>query len=433
MTEGSIPQPVLGPATLTWVVLGCSLAAIVLTVMAILLERCSSIRLHHFAEEAGGALRRLYEVPLAFEAFRFLLSLLARIAWAALVAFLTLLFLKLGRGPGPSAGWAILAVSLLGLALEWVGRGLVRRSSEAALSRLTPLFALARVVLVPGIMLLAPLMANSAAEDDNGEHEDDASDDEIDAFIEIGEREGILEPDEVELVRGAVDFGDTQVRSVMTPRTDIVGAPLDSSLDDFARLFVESRHSRLPLYQESIDDVAGILLMRDLLDGLQTTPRPCAAELAKPAYFVPGTKPIDEMLREMQERQQHLAIVVDEHGGTAGLVTMEDLLEEIVGEIADEHDEVEREVWQLEDGSWRVDGGLHLDELATLIGVEIGQVPFETVAGLVLGEFGDVPKAGVVVVAQGMRITVEKVSDRRIQVMRVERWSADDEGDSSDG
>ena len=433
MTEGGIAQPVLSPATLAWIILSCGSAAVIWTVMAVLLERCSSIRLRHFAQEAGGALLHLYEVPLAFEAFRFLLSLLARIAWAALAAFLTLLLFELGRGPAVAAGWAILAVGLLSLALEWGSRGLVRRSSEAALSRLTPLFAAARVVLAPAILLLAPLMGNSIAEDDNGEHDDEASDDEIDAFIEIGEREGILEPDEVELVRGAVDFGDTQVRSVMTPRTDIVAAPVNSSLDDLARLFVESRHSRLPLYEESIDNVAGILLMRDLLGGLQATPRPPTADLAKEAYFVPGTKPIDEMLREMQDRQQHLAIVVDEHGGTAGLVTMEDLLEEIVGEIADEHDEVEPEAMQLEDGSWRVDGGLHLDELGSLVGVEIDPMAYETVAGLVLGELGDVPKAGVVVTAQGMRMTVEQVSDRRIQVIRVERWGATDEGESSDG
>lgn len=433
MAEGSIGQPVLGPALLAWVIVGCAVVTIVVTVMALLLERSSSIRLRHFAEEAGGALRRLYELPLAFESFRFLLSLLARVAWGALVAFLILLLHEFGQPPGAAAGWAILVVGVLAVVLEWAARGLVRRDAEEALSRLTPLFGAARLLLLPGILLLAPLMANSSAEEDNGDQEDDASDDEIDAFLEIGEREGILEPDEVELVRGAVDFGDTQVRSVMTPRTDIVGAALASTLDELARLFVESRHSRLPVYEESIDDVAGILLMRDLLGGLQITPQPAVAELIKPAYFVPGTKPIDEMLREMQDRQQHIAFVVDEHGGTAGLVTMEDLLEEIVGEIADEHDEVEREAWQLNDGSWRVDGGLHLDELAGLIGVEIGETRYETVAGLVLGELGDVPTAGVVLEVEGMRLAVEEVSDRRIKTMRIERLDAAAKGDQSDG
>jgi CBS domain containing-hemolysin-like protein len=423
MIDGSIAPPAVGPATLVWLAIACFPVLSVLTLLAVLLERCSSIRLRHFAEEAGGGLLALYERPAGFDAYRFLLTVLARAALVLLVALLTVILLGLGFEPVRAALWAALGTVVLSLVLELVNRRLVRHHGEEALARLTPLYRLARLALAPAIPLLAPLLDGRPADDGEDDDEDEASDDEIDAYIAMGQREGILEPGEVELVRGIFEFGDSQVRSVMTPRTDIVGAPIDTSLDELAGLFVESRHSRLPLYEGSLDQIAGVLLIRDLLAGLRVTPPPSAADLAKEAFFVPGTKPVNELMREMQERQLHIAIVVDEHGGTAGLVTMEDLLEELVGEIADEHDEAEPEPQPLGDGSWRVDGRIHLDELADLLGIEIADMPYETVAGLVLSELGDVPKSGAVVEAQGISMTVEEVSDRRIEVVRVQRVS----------
>jgi CBS domain containing-hemolysin-like protein len=224
------------------------------------------------------------------------------------------------------------------------------------------------------------------------------------------------------MVWGIVDFGDTQVRSVMTPRVDMVVASEREGLDALAELFLESGHSRIPLYDGSIDKIVGILHIRDLLRGLRSEPRPPARELTKPPFFVPERRPLDELLKEMQARYQQLAIVLDEYGGTAGLVTVEDMLEEIVGEIFDE-DEVaaELEPMALPDGSWRLDGRTPVEKLDELFGVDLEEEPYETVAGVVLAVRGAVPAGGETVTAHGLRIDVEEVVGRRIRTVRVEK------------
>jgi CBS domain containing-hemolysin-like protein len=415
------------PALTGWLAAIALILAGLLIVLAALLERSGPIRLRHFAEEAGGRLRLLSRAPRRFEAFRYLLSFLAK----ALPTVACLLVAALLVGLGVEAAVAVVAAFAVLLALllvvEWANRALVGGDPEGALRRFTGLYRWTYLALAPLVVVVAPLLPAEPAHAAE-EEEDEASDEEIEAFIAVGTREGILEPDEGDLVRGVVDFGATQVRSVMTPRIDIVGAPVESTLDELGRRFIESFHSRIPLYRDSVDHVVGILHIRDLLQGLFAAGRrPKAGELAKPAYFVPVTKPIDELLRELQARQQQMAMVVDEYGGTAGLVTVEDLVEEIVGDIADEHEESEEPVQALPDGSWRVDGRTHLEELEDLVGVELAEGPYETVGGLILSILGEVPEFGAVVEAQGLRMTVEKVSERRIETVRVERPAAPEE------
>jgi CBS domain containing-hemolysin-like protein len=223
-----------------------------------------------------------------------------------------------------------------------------------------------------------------------------------------------------------VDFGDTQVRSVMTPRIDMVCAPVDSSLDSLADRFIESGHSRIPLFEESIDKIVGILHIRDVLRELRAPQPARPADLVKPPLFIPETKPLGELLKELQARFQQVAIVVDEYGGTAGLVTVEDLVEEIVGEIMDEHEALVAELEPLENGAYRLDGRAHIDLLDELFQVEIEDPEFETVAGLVFSALGRVPQVGESVDCYGLRFTVEAVADRRIQTVRVDRISEED-------
>jgi CBS domain containing-hemolysin-like protein len=304
-------------------------------------------------------------------------------------------------------------------------RWLVDRDAEAGLRRLTFVYRGAYAVAAPLVALLAPLVpASGAVEGEDEEDDDDASDEEIEAFIKVGTSEGILEPEEGEMLWGLVDFGDTAVRSVMTPRIDIICAPVDSDLDALAERFLESGHSRLPLYEGSIDRIVAILHIRDLLRGLRSDPRPTARALGKPPFFVPETKPLAELLKEMQARFQQMAIVLDEYGGTAGMVTIEDLLEEIVGEIADEHEAVEPEPEALPGGGWRLDGRTHVSTLDDLFGIDLDEEPYETVAGLILSALGQVPQPGEAVETRGLRLTVEQVDNRRIQAVRVERVGA---------
>jgi putative hemolysin len=415
MTE-AVPQSLLlwGLALLVFL-------AVASSTLSALLERSGPIRLSHWSEEAGGSLRKLFETPVRFGIFRYLLSLFSRATPIVLYADLSALLMDWHRAwPGL---WALgFVVALVALA-EIVNRMLVGKDPERALRGLTYAYRVTHWLLSPLIALFAPLVPSSAFErlgHEDGE-DSEASDEEIEAFIDVGTREGILEPEEGEWLWGIVGLRDTQARSVMTPRIDMVCAPLDASLDMLADRFIESGHSRIPVFEDSIDHIVGILHIRDVLRAVHAAEPLNLRELLKPPLFIPETKALSELLRQLQARFQQVAIVVDEYGGTAGLVTVEDLLEEIVGEIMDEHEALAAELEPLGDGSYRLDGRAHIELLDELFNVEIEDPEYETVAGLIFSELGYVPQAGEQVETHGLRFTVEAVDDRRIQTVRVER------------
>lgn len=383
------------------------------SVLSALLERSGPIRLSHWVEEAGGRLRALFEKPRQFTAFRVLLNVVASVVPVALVLVVTLMP---GR-PGPW-WWPILGVTLLAGVLELVNQRLVRSDSELALQRLTRFYVVALVLSWPLLPLLALVVPNGDV-DRREEEEDEASEQEIAAYIDVGTREGILDDQDSELLRSVVDFGDTWVRSVMTPRIDMLCAAVDSSLDELAEVFIESTHSRLPLYDQSIDNIVGVLHIRDLLRALKERPSASARELAKAVWFVPESKPLDEVLKELQERRQQLAVVVDEYGGTSGLVTIEDLLEEIVGDIVDQDEELPPQILRQPDGSWVLDGRIRLDELTRTLSLDLEEDAVDTVGGMLFSAFGYVPEKGESIEVHGRRFTVQDVQDRRIQTVLV--------------
>ncbi len=391
-------------------------------VASALLERSGPIRLRHWAEEAGGALRALYDAQVRFEVFRFLISWLAKLLPLALLFLVAGMLDRVGLG----AWWSVGAVALLMGLTELVGRSLVGRAPEAALRRFTAPLRAARLVLGPLVLGLAPLFPAAVVER-RDEEDDDVTDQEIEAFISVGAQEGILDPGEEDLIQRVIDFGDAVVRRVVTPRIDMVCAPADSGLEELAELFLSSNHSRIPLYRDTVDHIVGILHIRDLLRALRSGEAKAASELANEPYFVPETKPLDELLREFQAQRQQLAIVVDEYGGTSGLVTVEDLLEEIVGEIEDEYDDAAPVNEQLEEGCWRIDGRASLEVLEELFGVQIEEQPYETVGGLIFGHLGYVPQPGELLAANGLEFKVEKVDQRRIQSLRVRRAAHEEE------
>jgi len=228
--------------------------------------------------------------------------------------------------------------------------------------------------------------------------------------------------DERELISSIIEFSDTIVREVMVPRTDMVTLPASASTDEAVDLVLEVGRSRVPLTGENVDDIVGLLYARDLLElyDQHSPPRPCG-EIAREPYFVPETKPIADLLREMQANQRHLAIVVDEFGGTAGLVTIEDLLEEIVGEIVDEYDTEEPMVIPIEEGALLVDARLDVDDLASVLGTTFPDEDWDTVGGLILGLAGRVPKPGESFEYDDVVLTAEQVQGRRVARVRVAR------------
>ena len=399
--------------------------AAVASVLSALLERSGPIRLRHWAEEAGGRLRRLYDSPHRFVLFRFILSLAARLAPVGLYVSLAEMLARFGRAH--PAVWAFAAVLLLVAGIEMANRALVGHDPERALRALTRVYRAVLLLLSPALTLLTPLVPNVSLERDrrdDGTEEESATDEEIEAFIDVGTREGILEPEQGEWLWSIVDFRDTLVRSVMTPRIDMICASVDSPMDVLADRFIESGHSRIPLYQDSIDNIIGVLHIRDVLRASRLPAPPPARTLIKPPLFIPETKPLGELLKELQARFQQVAIVVDEYGGTAGLATVEDLIEEIVGEIMDEHEALAAELEPLEGGGYRLDGRAHIDLLDELFEVDVEDPEYETVAGLIFSALGHVPQVGESVDELGLRFTVEAVADRRIQTVRVERVPA---------
>ena len=263
---------------------------------------------------------------------------------------------------------------------------------------------------------LAPLLAASVR---LGDAANDLVSDEDDEVVDepLNDTE-----DELELISSIIEFGDTIVREVMVPRTDMVTLPASASTDEAVDLVLEAGRSRVPLTGENVDDIVGFLYARDLLElyDQHSPPRPCG-EIAREPYFVPETKPIADLLREMQANQRHLAIVVDEFGGTAGLVTIEDLLEEIVGEIVDEYDTEEPMVIPIEEGALLVDARLDVDDLASVLGVEFPDEDWDTVGGLILGLAGRVPNPGESFEYDDVILTAEQVQGRRVARVHVAR------------
>lgn len=407
-----MPESLITPAAL-WTWCGLSIAlGIVTALMSALLERSGVIRLRHWAEEAGGSIQDCYQDGRSFEAFGLLLNMISRLSVVGVFAFSA-------RATGRVSIALLLTSSTLLLA-EYLSRRQVGSHSEEALERLTSFYRLALFLLRPFVAVLRPLFQESAEASTIAEGEiDEASEGEIDAFISVGTREGILEPGEEELVKGVVEFGDTLVKSAMTPRIDMVSAPVVESHDRLLDLFLDSGHSRIPLYGASPDHIVGILHLRDLVAAMRQANPPAPDEISMPAYVVPETKPIAELLRELQARRLQLAIAVDEFGGTAGVVTIEDLLEEIVGDIADEHEERDFEKTRLGEQRWELSGSFDVEELEELFAVEIDDVPYETVGGLVFTALGHLPDAGERVRRHGLEFEVREVEDRRIQRVRV--------------
>ncbi len=260
----------------------------------------------------------------------------------------------------------------------------------------------------------APLLAASVR---IGDAANDLVSDEDEEMVEEPLDEG---EEERELISSIIEFGDTIVREVMVPRTDMVTLPAAASTDEAVDLVLKEGRSRVPLTGENVDDIVGLLYARDLLElfDQHSPPRPCG-EIARDAYFVPETKPIADLLREMQSKKRHLAIVVDEFGGTAGVVTIEDLLEEIVGEIHDEYDTEEPMVVPLDEGTLLVDARLDVDDLAAVLGTEFPDEDWDTVGGLILGLAGRVPKPGESFEYDDLVLTAEQVQGRRVAQVRV--------------
>ena len=358
---------------------------------------------------------------------------LVRVGMLVLVLLLAPGFGRLVHEWSPERGFgyddALVSALILGLPLgllnlvlgDLVPRAFGTVKPLAVLGSLSKLVRAASVVLslpAKGIVGLASVFTErfggtAALEGANPLEE------EIKTLAESGEETGQIESDERELIHSVFEFGDTVVREIMTPRVDLDSMPVKSDPADVVRVIVETGHSRIPLYDQTDDDILGVVHAKDLLGAMAQGRAVDLGKLLRPILKVPEGKGVRDLLGEMRAARTQMAVVQDEFGGTAGVVTIEDIVEELVGDIVDEYDPEESEVVDV-DGGWLVDGKTHLDDLNERIGSEFESDEFDTVGGFVFGQFGRQPQPGETIDLDRHRFTVTDTDGKRVQQLRIE-------------
>ncbi len=372
------------------------------------------------AHSRGGSLRKILAAPVAhMNALRFWRVFFEMaVAVDVAVLFLNLIDNIWLAGLVATAVMTIIAFVLVGVSPRQLGR----LHSAAVVGGTAGLVRILCWLLgpVPGwLVRLGNVVAPGAPIGDDAF----VSEEEFREFVDRASDSEMIEDNEAELIQSVFDLGDTVVRSVMVPRTDIVGIDKGSSLEDAMTLFLHSGYSRIPVIGENTDQILGILYLKDVV---ATQHRPRSTEIAPPVEaiargvrYVPDSKRVGELLKELQVESTHVAIVIDEYGGTAGLVTLEDLIEEIVGEIVDEYDSESPEVEDLGDGGYLVSARLGVDDLGELFGLDLDDDEVDTVGGLLAKHLGRVPIVGSEVEVSGIRLHAERLEGRRNRVSHI--------------
>jgi CBS domain containing-hemolysin-like protein len=360
--------------------------------------------------------------------FRFTLSSVIQILLVAVTVLITSISLRLFPGTRFLLIAFVASLVLAGIFRQFVPRLISSRNPEGTLLWLLPfvrpVYHLFVFIADPLHQVISRKRRERAIVEANTDEDEEDNGDDIQALIDVGEEEGILEEDEGELIHSIIEFGDTRVNEVMTPRTEIVALPVTATVREARDVINESKYSRLPVYRDQIDNVEGLIYVRDILqcwpEGREDEN---IAALVRPVYFVPETKPVADLLKEMQKAHVQLSMVIDEYGGIAGLVTVEDILEEIVGEIEDEDTETEEvvEIVEADDGYYDVAGSTEIGKIERLFDMEIEDDDFTTIAGLVISESGYVPRPGERLAFRGLDVEVIDADDRRISKLRLRR------------
>lgn len=355
---------------------------------------------------------------------RFILALMVLEILALVLAAISASWLAMSAGWSwiPGIALVLLGVGVAALVVQVVARSLAMRSTEKTALRLSAFVRGVALLLTP---ITAPLMALAGVI--LGRTEEDASPDNV-MLTEEGlrylinsvEEPGLIEEDEKKMIASIFELGEMVAREVMVPRIDVVAVDEKATLRQALDVIIQAGHSRIPVYHDSIDNVQGVLYAKDLLlpfrDGRNDAP---VTELMRPAYFVPESKRVDDLLQELQQRRVHMAIIVDEYGGTAGVVTIEDLLEEIVGDIQDEYDSEAPMAQQIGEREYVFDAQIRLDDVNEILDVALPSEESDTLGGFIYSQLGTMPAVGSRVHFEQLTLEVQTVQGRRILQVRV--------------
>ena len=396
----------------------CGLVVALMAASETALVRMSRVRAYRLAEEkkrGSKALVKVVEDPSPHLNVVLLLTLVATVGGTAIAT-------DLAASHFPHAGEVIATVAmtlLLFVFAEVTPKTFAVQHTDAVALRVAPLLHALGHVFGPVAKVLLRF-ANVIMPGKGLPQGPFITEQEIKTLAEMASEEKEIEEEEKELIHSIFEFGDTIVREVMVPRPDIVAAEGDGSLRDVQALVLLHGYSRIPVYKEDLDDVVGVAYAKDVLKALHQGKADIRLnEVVRPARFVPESKKVAELLKQMQRDKFHIAMVTDEYGSVSGLVTLEDLLEELVGEITDEYDVEEPNIEPVGGGRFRVNGRLPIDELEELLDAELPHEEWDTVAGLMMGLIGDIPTEGQEVEFQGLKLKAEKVQGRRIAKLLV--------------
>jgi CBS domain containing-hemolysin-like protein len=422
----------VNPQALLWLAIGGTLASSLAAIAARALREFSRHDLQAICERRqkldrfGEIVRDHDDAALGLEIFVALATTLA----VAAASFWALDQFALGAPSWPTMLLTVAALTALfaitNVGLPW---SLVRLGMESFLYFTWPAWRALAALMSPLVWLARGIDAvlHSVAGRKHEEPDEEAFEDEIRTIVTEGHREGLLEEEAREMIESVIDLGDVVVSHIMTPRTDMQMVQVEQRWDDVVGYVIKSGHARIPVYDKSRDDIVGMLYSKDLLPELAKDPRdprqPLVELLRKP-LFVPESKPVNDLLQLFQQSRTHIAIVLDEYGGVSGLVTIEDVLEEIVGEIEDEFDpEVEEEIRKIDDDVCEAVGRAHIEEINAQMGFDLPEdKDFDTIGGFVFAEFGRVPMAGETITwNDSVRVKVLDAARRRVNRVRLER------------
>jgi CBS domain containing-hemolysin-like protein len=404
-------------AYVTWTgLIFAFIAAFLLSLFHICLDSYSKISLSRFLENWDKAARAkilgdFEETRLAVEFLRILIIL-------ALVVYGFVVF------PGSALRplWLFLAsLAVYGIFLDFIPRLLNSVGKHILLRMFLPAFPLVCFLASPLLLVSRNLLEREEQREEK-EEDREASDEEIETFIDEATEEGIIDKGEDELLRSVVEFADTVVREVMTPRVNMVCLRKDATIDNLKDLIIREKYSRIPVYKDRLDNMEGIVMAKDILEYSDEKHKGQPIEaLIRPVAFVPESMPVSGLLRELQKVKQKMAIVVDEHGGVSGLVTMEDVVEEIVGEIQDEYDTEEAQITENAPLDFTVSGATEVEEMEELFDVELAEDDFITVGGLITHDLGRLPHKGEILTIKGLLLEVLDVDQKKVKKLRIRR------------